>query len=98
MNSKEHIQTFDKELDFEVALCEVLKQHGWEKDVIMNPTEEELVDNWAKIIHSMNQEQDKLGQYGWWREEIWKLLIKDSKIFKSFYQTTSVLRLFKEPR
>ena len=63
MNSKDHIQTFDKEIDFEVALCEVLKQHGWEKEVIMNPTEEELVDNWAKIIYSMNQEQDKLGQY-----------------------------------
>ena len=63
MNSKEHIQTFDKEIDFEVALCEVLKQHGWEKEIIMNPTEEELVDNWAKIIYSMNQEQDRLGQY-----------------------------------
>ena len=36
MNSKENIQTFDKELDFEVALCEVLKQHGFTRHIIPN--------------------------------------------------------------
>lgn len=63
MNSKDHIQTFDKESEFESALCEVLKQHGWESEVLMHPTEEELVDNWAKIIYGMNQEQERLGSY-----------------------------------
>ena len=63
MNSKDHIQTFDKESEFESALCDVLMQHGWETEVLMHPTEEELVDNWAKIIHGMNQEQEKLGRY-----------------------------------
>jgi len=63
MNSKDHIQTFDKESEFESALCDVLIQHGWEPEVLMYPTEEELVDNWAKIIQSMNQEQEKLGCY-----------------------------------
>ena len=50
MNSKENIQTFDKELDFEVALCEVLKQHGWEPEIFNHPTEEELLEKWAQII------------------------------------------------
>lgn len=62
MNSKEHIQTFDKESEFESALCDILLQHSWEQ-VIMHPTEEELVDNWAKIIFDMNREQEKLGSY-----------------------------------
>ena len=63
MNSKDHIQTFDKESEFESALCEVLKQHGWEPEVLMHPTEEELVANWAKIIYDMNREQERLGSY-----------------------------------
>lgn len=63
MNSKDHIQTFDKESEFESALCDVLMQHGWESEVLMHPSEEELVDNWAKIIYGMNQEQEKLGSF-----------------------------------
>ena len=61
MNSKDNIQTFDKELDFEVALCEVLKQHGWEAEIFNHPTEEELLENWAQIIYENNREQEKLG-------------------------------------
>lgn len=61
MKSKENIQTFDKELDFEVALCEVLKQHGWEPEIFNHPTEEELLENWAQIIYENNREQEKLG-------------------------------------
>jgi type I restriction enzyme R subunit len=61
MNNKENIQTFDKELDFEVALCEVLKQHGWEPEIFNHPTEEELLENWAQIIYENNREQEKLG-------------------------------------
>ena len=63
MNSKDHIQTFDKESEFESALCEVLIQHGWEPEVLMHPTEEELISNWAKIIFDMNRQQEKLGSY-----------------------------------
>ena len=63
MNSKDHIQTFDKESEFESALCDLLTQHSWDPEVLMHPTEEELVDNWAKIIYSMNREQEKLGSY-----------------------------------
>ena len=42
------IQFFIKESAFEEALTEHLLHNGW-NDVIMNPTEEDLVKNWAKI-------------------------------------------------
>ena len=56
------IQSFIKELAFEEALTNHLLGHGW-NEVIMNPTEEELVQNWASIIYDNNREIDKLGNY-----------------------------------
>ena len=52
MNSKDHIQTFDKESEFESALCEVLIQQGWEPEVLMHPTEEELIS----FLHEMEED------------------------------------------
>ena len=40
--------TFQKEADFEEALIKVLADKGWEKEVIKNPTEQDLIRNWAK--------------------------------------------------
>ena len=36
--------------------------HEW-NEVIMNPTEEQLVENWARIIYDNNREIDKLGNH-----------------------------------
>ena len=58
----DNIQSFIKELAFEEALTQHLLGHGW-NEVIMNPTEEELVQNWANIIYDNNREIDKLGNY-----------------------------------
>ena len=42
--------SFDNELKFEAALIELLHtRYGWEKEVLVNPTEEQLIANWAKI-------------------------------------------------
>ena len=57
-----NIQGFIKELAFEEALTNHLLKHGW-NEVIKNPTEEELVENWASIIYDNNREIDKLGNY-----------------------------------
>lgn len=57
-----NIQGFIKELAFEEALTNHLLGHGW-NEVIKNPTEEELVENWANIIYDNNREIDKLGNY-----------------------------------
>ena len=46
----DNIQGFIKELAFEEALTHHLLDHGW-NEVIKNPTEEQLVQNWADIIY-----------------------------------------------
>lgn len=58
----DNIQGFIKELAFEEALTHHLLDHGW-NEVIKNPTEEQLVQNWADIIYGNNREIDKLGNY-----------------------------------
>ena len=54
---------FDKEQDFENAFIALLKNCGWEKDVIQYPTEEDLLKNWAEILFNNNRDKDKLGDY-----------------------------------
>ena len=41
-----------RESDFETALCGLLPRHGWTEEVIMNPTEDDLIRNWTDIIYS----------------------------------------------
>lgn len=57
-----NIQSFIRELDFEKALTELLLRHGW-NEVIMNPTEDDLLKNWAAIIYDNNRAIDRLGDY-----------------------------------
>lgn len=51
---------FNDELLFEKELISVLSQHGWEKEVINNPTEEVLTKNWGNILFANNREKDRL--------------------------------------
>ena len=54
--------SFDNELKFEAALIELLHtRYGWEKEVLVNPTEEQLIANWAKILFENNRSVDRLG-------------------------------------
>ena len=46
---------FNKELDFEKALIKVLCTKGWEQEIIQNPTEEDLIKNWANILFENNR-------------------------------------------
>lgn len=57
------IRPFLKELDFEQALVDLLPRHGWEPQVIMNPTEESLIKNWAAIIYNNNRDMNRLGDF-----------------------------------
>ena len=53
--------TFTNEAEFEKALIKVLRDKGWgEHDVIKNPTEEQLLENWAKILFENNKSIDRL--------------------------------------
>jgi type I restriction enzyme R subunit len=54
--------TFTKESDFENALVEILSRKGW-TSVIRNPSEKDLLDNWAAILFENNRTIDRLGDY-----------------------------------
>lgn len=54
---------FNKELDFEEALIKVLCTKGWESEIIKNPTEEDLIKNWANILFENNRNINRLGDY-----------------------------------
>lgn len=51
---------FDKEKDFEDALVAELMRNGWSEQVLMSPTEEELIQNWANILFLNNSGIDRL--------------------------------------
>lgn len=53
--------TYDKESVFEDALVAALtERYGWEKKVLIHPTEEDLYRNWADILFNNNREIDRL--------------------------------------
>jgi type I restriction enzyme R subunit len=51
---------FSKESEFESALIKILFNKGWEPDVLKNPTEQDLIDNWASILFDNNRGKDRL--------------------------------------
>jgi type I restriction enzyme R subunit len=55
--------TFNKESDFEEALINVLTDKGWEKSILRNYTEKELIRNWADILFDNNRGIDRLNNY-----------------------------------
>ena len=59
--NEQNIHPFERESAFELALCHLLSEHGWSSEVLVQPTEEELVENWAGILFDMNREQERLG-------------------------------------
>ena len=52
--------TFKTETAFEQAFIETLFNKGWENTVIKNPTEQDLINNWAKILFENNSGIDRL--------------------------------------
>ena len=69
----DNIQSFIKELAFEEALTEHLLHHGW-NEVIKNPTEEQLVQNWANILYDNNRGIDKLGNFPLTKSEMQQVI------------------------
>ncbi len=54
---------FTKEADFEAALIKNLSEYGWEKEILHNYTEQQLVQNWADILFQNNRGIDRLNDY-----------------------------------
>lgn len=51
---------FTSESDFESAVIHELTQRGWESEVIKNPSEKDLLANWAAILLENNRGVDRL--------------------------------------
>ena len=64
---------FEKEADFEKALIAALQRKGW-GEIICNPTEEDLIQNWASILFENNGGIDRLNGCPLIPEEMAELL------------------------
>jgi len=62
--------TFKDESAFEDAVIDALRRNGWDDGVLMYPTEQDLIDNWAKILFDTNRSQDRLGDVPLTRSEM----------------------------
>ena len=54
---------YTSELQFEADFIYSLQQNGWTDGVLKNPTEKDLLSNWAKILFENNRHQDRLSDY-----------------------------------
>lgn len=54
---------FNKEAEFEQAVIDLLINSGWSGGVIKNPSEQQLVQNWADILYENNRGIDRLNDY-----------------------------------
>lgn len=67
--------TFKKESEFENALINLLvTQKGWGGGVLENPTEEDIIQNWANILFRMNNEKDRLNNVPLNKDEMNQLI------------------------
>jgi type I restriction enzyme R subunit len=55
--------TFTSETEFEETLIQALTQKGWEKELLKCPTEQDLLNNWAKILFENNRGIDRLNDH-----------------------------------
>lgn len=65
---------FTSEAEFEKALVDLLPSKGWEKTVLKNPTEEQLIKNWADILFENNRSIDRLNDYPLTKGEMAQIL------------------------
>lgn len=74
----ETVMIFEYEKDFEEALIAGLKNNGWDdKDgVLENPTEEDLINNWARILYENNNIPDRLNNCPLTQSEMRQLIEK----------------------
>lgn len=67
------IKPYILEADFEEDLTKHLLNHGW-NEVIMHPSEDDLITNWANIIYDNNRSIDCLGSYPLTKSEMQQVI------------------------
>lgn len=55
--------SFTSENDFENELIALLGKKGWSGKVLEYPTEQDLLENWKRILYANNRQKDRLGDY-----------------------------------
>ena len=71
---------YTSETRFEEDFCKLLQQKGWKDGVLMYPTEEDLIQNWAEILFSHNKEIDRLNNCPLTKSEMNQLLDKIAEL------------------
>lgn len=84
------IRPFTKEADFEKAFVELLQQHGWEDNVMLYPSEEDLVKNWAAILYNNNRDINRLGDFPLTDSEMQQIITKVDAL-KNPYETNQFI-------
>lgn len=65
---------FGSEKAFEKAVIENLSAYGWEREVLKNYTEEQLIDNWASILFKNNNSIDRLNNRPLTKGEMYQII------------------------
>ena len=66
---------YEHELPFEKDLVNLLvKEKGWVDDVFINPSEDDLIKNWANIVFNNNRKPERLSDYPLTKGEISQLM------------------------
>ena len=66
--------TFDDELEFEKNVIDLLTENGWEKNILKNKTEKDLIENWANILFENNNIKDRLNDCKLTEGEMWQII------------------------
>ena len=90
---------FDLESKFEEAVIQQLKDKGWNGGVLKYPTEEDLIENWRKLLSNNNMGIDSLNNIPLTRTEMQQLLDRIRELGSPFAlnqfingKTTSIKR------
>lgn len=68
---------FNLEKDFEEALCNLLvEKRGWVDGILFNPSETDLLKNWANFLNETNNTRDRLNGFPLTDTEVEQLLSK----------------------
>lgn len=66
--------TFNDELEFEKNVIDLLTENGWEKNILKNKTEKDLIENWANILFENNNIKDRLNDCRLTEGEMWQII------------------------
>ena len=71
---------FKEEREFEEAAINILSEHGWEKAVLRNYTEKQLIQNWADILFENNRGINQLNNTPLTEGEMQQILEEINKL------------------